>query len=111
MNKSQVTYIVNTLLDDATDTITPLRKCAYFVMTKEEVKFNKYMKAHFYFDTTNGVVNKYDGLNEQGLPIWTPVNERMYGKWLSETAAKQRLTAYLADPTHVSDNRYLHIKF
>ena len=64
-----------------------------------------------YFDTTNGVVNKYDGLNEQGLPIWTPVNERMYGKWLSETAAKQRLTAYLADPTHVSDNRYLHIKF
>ena len=41
MNKSQVTYIVNTLLDDATDTITPLRKCAYFVMTKEEVKFNK----------------------------------------------------------------------
>ena len=56
MTKSQVTYVVNTLLDDATDAITPLRKCAYFVMTKEEVKFNKHIQAHFYFDTTNELV-------------------------------------------------------
>ena len=56
MTKSQVTYVVNTLLDDATDAITPLRKCAYFVMTKEEVKFNKHIKAHFYFDTANELV-------------------------------------------------------
>ena len=44
--------------------------------------------------------------------------ERMYGQWLDEQTAKNRLAAYLEDQakpvaerTGVSDNRYLHIKF
>ena len=48
---------------------------------------------------------------ENGVVSWKPVYERMYGKWLSEEDAKTRYKSYVADPTNVSDNRYLHIKF
>ena len=48
---------------------------------------------------------------EDNVISWKPVYERMYGRWLSEDAAATRLNNYLTDPTNVSDNRYLHIKF
>lgn len=48
---------------------------------------------------------------EDNVVSWKPVYERMYGKWLSEEDAKTRYKSYVADPTNVSDNRYLHIKF
>ena len=48
---------------------------------------------------------------EDDVVSWKPVYERMYGKWLSEEDAKTRYKSYVADPTNVSDNRYLHIKF
>ena len=48
---------------------------------------------------------------EDDVVSWKPVYERMYGKWLSEEDAKTRYKNYVANPTNVSDNRYLHIKF
>ena len=48
---------------------------------------------------------------ENGVVSWKPVYERMYGKWLSEADANTRYNNYVADPTNVADNRYLHIKF
>ena len=39
------------------------------------------------------------------------ITDNMYGKWLDEEDAKARLSAYNANPTTISDNRYLHIKF
>ena len=48
---------------------------------------------------------------ENEVVSWKPVYERMYGKWLSEADAKTRYNSYVADPTNVADNRYLHIKF
>ena len=48
---------------------------------------------------------------ENGVVSWKPVYERMYGKWLSEADADTRYNNYVADPTNVADNRYLHIKF
>lgn len=58
-----------------------------------------------YFATDENKIYKYtsDG--------WKPDNTRMYGIWLSENDYKTRLAEYLANPTSVSDNRYLHIKF
>ena len=51
--------------------------------------------------------------NEGSNPIWSEViiTDKMYGKWLDEEDAKSRLSAYNANPTTISDNRYLHIKF
>ena len=48
---------------------------------------------------------------EDDVVSWKPVYERMYGKWLSEEDAKTRYKNYVANPTNVADNRYLHIKF
>ena len=48
---------------------------------------------------------------ENDVVSWKPVYERMYGKWLSEAAAENRVKAHKLDPTNVADNRYLHIKF
>ena len=48
---------------------------------------------------------------EDDVVSWKPVYERMYGKWLSEEDANTRYKSYVADPTNVADNRYLHIKF
>ena len=48
---------------------------------------------------------------EDDVVSWKPVYERMYGKWLSEADADTRYNNYVADPTNVADNRYLHIKF
>ncbi len=48
---------------------------------------------------------------EDSVVSWKPVYERMYGKWLSEADAKTRYNSYVANPTNVADNRYLHIKF
>ena len=42
---------------------------------------------------------------------WKEYTERMYGKWLDEDAAIERLNRHIATPETVSDNRYLHIKF
>ena len=42
---------------------------------------------------------------------WNEVRERMYGKWLDEAKAIQRMDNYFDDPTNVADNRYLHINF
>ena len=42
---------------------------------------------------------------------WIEVRVRMYGKWLPEQQAKDRLAGFIAQPNLVSDNRYLHIKY
>ena len=46
-------------------------------------------------------------------PTWTEVivNTKIYGKWLNEADAKTRYQNHDNNPTTVSDNRYLHIKF
>lgn len=56
MTKTQITYIIETLLDDAVNTITPLRNCEYFIIGKQETKFVKHSRYHYYFDTTNELV-------------------------------------------------------
>lgn len=47
------------------------------------------------------------------LPVWSEVvvNTKIYGVWLSEQDANTRYQNYINNPTTVSDNRYLHIKF
>ena len=64
---------------------------------------------YLYFDTTLNKVMKYE-VKDSGNS-WIEVKERMYGKWLTEAAAKTRLQQYLANPSTVADNRYLHIKY
>lgn len=58
-----------------------------------------------YFATDENKIYKY---TDDG---WKVDNTRMYGIWLNEDVAKARINSYMADPTNVSDNRYLHIKF
>ena len=47
------------------------------------------------------------------IPVWSEVvvTTKIYGVWLSEAQANTRYQNYVNDPTNISDNRYLHIKF
>ena len=69
-----------------------------------------------YYNTDDDRIYKFK--NTDGVVSWTWVNNRVYGKWLQEDAAKTRASQYLEDQakpveqrTGVSDNRYLHIIF
>ena len=64
---------------------------------------------YLYFDTLHNKVMKYVVTSDK--TGWEEVKERMYGKWLPEATAKTRVDQYLANPSTVSDNRYLHIKY
>ena len=63
-----------------------------------------------YFATDENKVYQCS-VGEGDVRTWSVVHERMYGKWLKESVAKTRLENYKNNPTTVSDNRYLHIKF
>lgn len=62
-----------------------------------------------YFATDENKMYKYTQTDD-GF-VWNILRERMYGKWLSESQAMTRMEDYEDNPTNVSDNRYLHIKF
>lgn len=62
-----------------------------------------------YYATDQNKIYQYN-VSDSGN-TWSLFNKRMYGKWLKEKDAKERLDAYKENPTTVSDNRYLHIKF
>jgi len=64
---------------------------------------------YLYFDITLNKVVQYQVTTAESK--WIEARIRMYGKWLSEADAKSRLDNYLANPTTVADNRYLHIKY
>lgn len=76
-----------------------------------------------YYATDEDTIYECIGQNDLGIADWAPVviTNRMYGVWLNENnttvdgflikGSKTRLAEYLANPTSVSDNRYLHIKF
>lgn len=61
------------------------------------------------FRTDEGKI--YKCVVTDSVKSWKELSERMYGKWLDKAVANTRLNNYLNDPTNVSDNRYLHIKF
>ena len=63
-----------------------------------------------YFATDENKMYKYVKQADETF-TWDILRERMYGRWLSENAALDRMADYEDDPTNVSDNRYLHIKF
>ena len=65
-----------------------------------------------YFATDDNKIYIYNSTSS----AWNVDNTRMYGIWLNELEAKNRVDAYIADqeletPTGVSDNRYIPIKF
>ena len=66
-----------------------------------------------YYATDEDKVYECTSLDANELPVWTEVvvNTKIYGVWLSESAANTRYQNYVNDPSTVSDNRYLHIKF
>lgn len=99
-----------------------------YVGTKAEMDYppaaTDATEGNLYYATDEDVI--YECLGENtvtGVIDWAPItiNNRMYGVWLNEDnttvdgfvikGSKNRLAEYLANPTSVSDNRYLHIKF
>ena len=66
-----------------------------------------------FYATDEDKVYECTGLDAEELPVWSEVvvNTKIYGKWLSESAANTRYQNYVNSPSTVSDNRYLHIKF
>lgn len=59
MTTDQVKYVVEDLLEDKMDAITPLSKCLYLVLTKQECKFVRLKNYLFNFDSTNEVLRVY----------------------------------------------------
>jgi len=59
MNKSTIKYIIENILDDELNIITPLSNCAYIVITKQECKFLKTHDYHFMFDHDNELLRVY----------------------------------------------------
>ena len=68
MTKEQIKYIVEDLLDDAVDTMTPLSKCAYITLTKQENQFIRLKDKHVYFDTTNEILRVYPVRKVSSIP-------------------------------------------
>lgn len=63
-----------------------------------------------YYNTDDDRIYKFK--NTDGEVSWSWVNNRVYGKWLDESAAKERARKFIEqDPVGTSDNRYLHIIF
>ena len=63
-----------------------------------------------YYNTDDDRIYKFK--NTDGVIEWTWVNNRVYGKWLDESKAKERARKFIEqDPVGTSDNRYLHIIF
>lgn len=83
--------------------------CDSYGTDPNSVPSGQLRNGYLYFDTANNKVMKY--VITTSSSEWQEVRERMYGKWLTEAAAKTRLNQYLANPSTVSDNRYLHIKY
>ena len=66
---------------------------------------------YLYFATDADQNKVYKYTITDGVGTWAEEKQRMYGRWLTEQDAKNRLDAYKLNPSTVSDNRYLHIKF
>jgi len=79
------------------------------IETPDTIPSGELKNGYLYFDTLHNKVMKYVVTTDK--TGWEEVKERMYGKWLPEATAKTRLDQYLANPSTVSDNRYLHIKY
>ena len=66
-----------------------------------------------FYATDEDKVYECTAISDLGTPTWTEVviNTKIYGVWLAEQAAKTRYQQHDNNPTTISDNRYLHIKF
>ena len=89
MNKTTVKYIVENILNDELDTITPLSECAYIVIMKQECKFLKTHDYHFMFDQDNEILRVYPVRLRHNKPndeIYSigPINE-IYYEYLTDT--------------------------
>lgn len=63
-----------------------------------------------YYNTDDDRIYKFKVT--EGEVSWTWVNNRVYGKWLNESVAKERARKFIEqDPVGSADNRYLHIIF